>query len=173
MAHARIASRQPHHALSGADLPVARGVALLLLLIPVGAGWWLLNQPKDDNPSALSQQLATINPRALFADQTPHFLPTPVAAIPPETNAGPPAPAAADQGSDSGSSETVKVANTGGLGALLRSQPPKGSVVTTLRDGQTLTVLERTQVDGDEWIHVRTPSGADGWIYGRLVGPAQ
>lgn len=152
---------------------MARIVALLLLLIPVGAGWWLLNQPKDDKPSALSQELATINPRTLFADQTPHFLPTPVAAIPPETNAGPPAPAAADQGSDTGSSETVKVANTGRLGAILRADPPKGKQVAALQDGQTLTVIERTTVDGDEWLHVRTANGAEGWIYGRLVGPAQ
>lgn len=157
--------------MSGSDLPVARVVALLLLLIPVGAVWWLVNQPKDPQPAALNQQLSAFNPRTLFADQTPHFLPTPVAVLPPETDAGPPAPAAGDQGANSGTGETVKVANTGKLGAILRSQPPKGAPVATLRDGQQLTVIERTQVDGDEWLHVRTPEGKEGWIYGRLVGP--
>ena len=69
--------------------------------------------------------------------------------------------------------ETVKVANTGGVGAILRADPPSGRQVAGLRDGQVLKVLERRTVDDSEWVHVKTDSGADGWIFGRLVAPAQ
>ena len=44
-------------------------------------------------PSQGAQEIANFNPKTIFADNTPHFLPTPVAAIPAEGNAGPPAPA--------------------------------------------------------------------------------
>src|SRR4051812_25729664 len=94
----------------GADLPVARIVALLLILLPIGAFFVVTNMAKA-GPSQEAQDIANFNPRAIFADNTPHFLPTPVAALPAEVNAGPPAPAETDQAAaDAASTERVKIA---------------------------------------------------------------
>src|SRR5205085_326175 len=124
-------------------------------------------------PSAEAVGIATFNPKSLLQDNTPHFLPTPVAAMPPENNAGPPAPSADEQPAATTTGERVKVANTGRLGAILRADPPKGPQVAALRDGMTLQVIEHQQLpDGSEWLHVKTADGTDGWIFSRLVAPA-
>src|SRR5919197_16928 len=146
----------------GADLPIARIVALLLILLPIGA-WFVATNLAKAGPSPEAQEIASFNPKTLFADNTPHFLPTPVAAIPAEGNAGPPAPAASEQTAAESGVERVKVANTGGAGAILRADPPKGRQVAGLRDGTTLQVLEHQEVDGSEWLHVKTAEGTEGW----------
>src|SRR5690349_276547 len=89
-----VTTRSPRYSLGpGADLPIARLVVLFLLVVPVVAFMLVSNMAKA-GPSDEAKQIAAINPRQLFADNTPHFLPTPVAAIAPEQGAGPPAPAA-------------------------------------------------------------------------------
>ena len=80
----------------GAELPVARIVALLLILLPIGL-FFVISNVARQGPSQEATDLASFNPRSLLADSTPHFLPTPVAALPAEVNAGPPAPAESDQ----------------------------------------------------------------------------
>src|SRR5438874_11710974 len=162
-------TRSPRYALGpGAELPIARIVAVLLILLPVGAVFLASNIARL-GPSQGAQEIASFNPRAIFSDNTPHFLPTPVAALPAEANAGPPAPSADEQAS----TERVKVANTGGAGAILRADPPRGRQVTALRDGMVLQVLDHQQLpDGSEWLHVRTNEGAEGWVFSRLVAPA-
>jgi hypothetical protein len=156
----------------GADLPVARIVALLLILVPIGL-FLVINNVAKAGPSQEAQELANFNPRTLFTDNTPHFLPTPVAAMPPEVNAGPPAPAESDQAASATATERVKIANTGGAGAILRADPPKGRQVSALRDGMVLQVIEhQTVADGTEWLHVRTSDGVEGWVFSRLVAPA-
>src|SRR6202158_3868936 len=130
-------TRSPRYALGpAADLPVARIVALLLILLPIGA-WFVITNIVNAGPSQQQAvDIATFNPRAMFSDTTPHFLPPPVASIPAEANAGPPAPAAAEQtAADAAPTEQVKVTNTGGAGAILRADPPKGRQVAALRDG--------------------------------------
>ena len=84
----------------------------------------------------------------------------------PRSNAGPPAPAADEQtAAGVAPTERVKVANTGGVGAILRADPPKGRQVAALRDGTLLQVLEHRQVDdGSDWLRVETPDGAEGWV---------
>ena len=166
-------TRSPRYALGpGADLPIARIVAVLLILLPVGAVLLASNLAKS-GPSQEAQEIASFNPRAIFADNTPHFLPTPVAALPAEANAGPPAPSADEQAATQATTERVKVANTGGVGAILRADPPRGRQVAALRDGMVLQVLEHQQLpDGSEWLHVRTNDGAEGWVFSRLVAPA-
>ena len=167
-----VTTRSPRYSLGpGADLAIARLVVLCLLLVPVLAVVTLSNVVKA-GPSDEAKQIAAINPRQLFADNTPHFLPTPVAAIPPERDAGPPAPAA-DEPSGPERGELVKVANTGGVGAILRAEPSRGRQIAGLRDGQVLSVLEHRTVGDAEWLRVRTREGVEGWIFGRLVGPAQ
>src|SRR3982074_2403373 len=87
-------TRSARYALGpGADLPVARIVALLLILLPIGA-WFIIGNLARSGPSQEARDIASFNPRAMFSDTMPHFLPTPVAALPPQVNAGPPAPAA-------------------------------------------------------------------------------
>ncbi len=168
-------TRSPRYAVAaGADLPIARIVAVLLILLPIGA-WFVISNLVGAGPSQPAVDLTNFNPRSMFSDSTPHFLPSPVAAIPAVSNAGPPAPAAADQAAvDVPVVEQVKVANTGGVGAILRADPPKGRQVGTLRDGALLQVLEHRQVaDGTEWLKVRTPDGLEGWLFSRLVSAAQ
>jgi hypothetical protein len=157
----------------GADLPIARIVALLVILLPILAWVVISNQTRPD-PSQQARDTAAFDPRSVFADNTPHFLPTPVAALPPETNAGPPAPAASEDNASSPPVEHVKVANTGGAGAILRADPPKGRQVAALRDGTVLEVVEHRQLeDGSEWLHVKTSEGVEGWVFSRLVAPSE
>jgi len=160
-------TRSARYALGpGADLPIARIVAVLLILLPLGAVWLVSNIARSA-PSQEAVDIANFNPKSLFADNTPHFLPTPVAVMPPETNAGPPAPASMEQ---TAAVERVKVANTGGAGAILRADPPRGRQVAALRDGMQLQVIEHQQLpDGSEWLHVKTDAGVEGWIFSRLV----
>jgi hypothetical protein len=156
----------------GAELPVARIVALLLILLPIGL-FFVINNVARAGPSQGAQDLATLDPRSIFADSTPHFLPTPVAALPAEVNAGPPAPAESDQAAAAAATERVKIANTGGAGAILRADPPKGRQVSALRDGTVLQVVEHQTVsDGTEWLYVKTADGVEGWVFSRLVAPA-
>ena len=62
------------------------------------------------------------------------------------------------------------MATTGGAGATLRADPPKGKQIANLRDGTVLQVEEhQTLPDGSEWLHVKTAEGHDGWIFGRLT----
>src|SRR6266576_3085756 len=158
-------TRSARYALGpGADLPVSRIVALLLVLLPIGA-WFIVSNVARAGPSQEARDLASFDPRAMLADNTPHFLPTPVAALPPEMNAGPPAPAADEQATADAPAEKVKVANTGGVGAILRADPPKGRQIAGLRDGTVLLVLDHQVVDGSEWLHVQTADGQEGWVF--------
>jgi Bacterial SH3 domain len=155
----------------GAELPIARIVAVLLLVLPVAA-WFVITREAKQGPSEAAIEIASFNPKQAFSDNTPGFLPTPVAALPPDTNASAPPPAVDESAPPSDAAESVKVANTGGLGAILRADPPRGKQLATLRDGQQLELIERQTVDDSEWLHVRTADGLEGWIFGPLVGPA-
>jgi Bacterial SH3 domain len=154
---AHASTRSARYALGpGADLPVARTVALLLIVVPI-ATWVVIANVAKAGPSPEAKEIASFNPRAALADNTPHFLPTPEAVFPPE-------------GADLTSGASVKVANTGGSGAVLRAEPPKGDRLESLREGTQLKVLERRALDdGNVWLRVRTPDGAEGWIFSRLV----
>jgi|SRR5579864_534948 len=166
-------TRSARYALGpGADLPVARIVAVLLVVVPL-AGLWIASNFAKAGPSQAAIEIASFDPRSVLTDNTPHFLPTPVAAIAPEANSGPPAPAADEQTAADASTERVKVANTGGAGAILRADPPKGRQVAALRDGEVLSVVEhQTLPDGSEWLHVKTPDGTEGWVFSRLTAAA-
>ena len=137
-------------------------IALALVTMLAGLG-----------PSEPEQRLAGLTVRQLLAGSTEHFLPTPVTVLAREPNTGPPAvssQAGVTAGMDAG--DRVEVINTGGLGALLRAEPPNGRFVASLRDGQVLQVLERRTVADAEWLRVRTGEGAEGWVFALLVAPA-
>jgi len=168
-----VTTRSANYSLGpGADLPIARIVALLLLVLPLLAFLIISNQAKD-GPSEEARQIAAFNPKQMFADNTPHFLPKPVAAQQADRDARPPAPAEAEAPAPAQAVERVKVANTGGVGAILRADPPRGRQIAGLRDGQVLDVLEQRTIPEGDWLRVRTPEGVEGWIFSRLVGPAQ
>ena len=138
------------------------------------AAIWLASNAATAGPSEAAVEVANFNPKTLFADSTPHFLPTPVAALAPDENSGPPPPAADEQTAAGTTTEHVKIANTGGLGAILRADPPRGRQVATLRDGTLLQVIEHQQLpDGSEWLHVKTADGIEGWVFSRLVASAE
>src|SRR5919197_506489 len=91
-----VTTRSPKYSLGpGADLPIARIVAVLLLVLPVVA-WLVASREAKEGPSPAAIQIATFDPKKAFADNTPHFLPTPVAAVPAEADAGPHPPAASE-----------------------------------------------------------------------------
>src|SRR3981081_296329 len=96
----------------GADMPVARIVALLLILLPIGV-YFVVSNIARAGPSQEAKDIANFNPRAVFSDNTPHFLPTPVAALPPDVNSGPPAPAASEQTAAAAPHARYKGCNTG------------------------------------------------------------
>jgi hypothetical protein len=105
------------------------------------------------------------NVRARFA---------PVDDGPPPTLAPPPAtatPIATPR--PTGTGERIIIGNTGGIGAVLRAEPVTGRPVGSLREGLILEVLERRSVPGSgNWVHVRTPEGAEGWVIGLVALPA-
>jgi hypothetical protein len=68
--------------------------------------------------------------------------------------------------------ERVVIGNTGGVGAVLRSEPVTGRAVASLREQLVVDVLERRSVTGNgEWVHVRTAEGVDGWVIGLVALP--
>lgn len=166
-------SRNPHTAVGKADAGVARVVFALLLLVPLAAAWWLATSGLNVERRNVEAMVQSLNPKKLLGEDTAsyNFLPPPVAALPPEPGAA--APAEVEVGGAAAAAERVKVVNTDGLGAILRAEPQTGRQIATLRDGQVLQVLERTTVGDSEWVRVRTPERAEGWIYGGLVEPAQ
>jgi hypothetical protein len=68
--------------------------------------------------------------------------------------------------------ERLRVANTGGVGVVLRGSPndadrrPVG-----LAEGATVAVVERGGANS-AWVHVRTDAGQDGWVPARYLAPA-
>jgi hypothetical protein len=97
----------------------------------------------------------------------------PVVETPPPTLAPPgqaPGPAATPLPSPTG--ERIVIGNTGGVGAVLRSEPVTGRPVAALREGLILDVLERRSVTGSgDWVHVRTAEGVEGWVTGLVALP--
>src|SRR5260370_7237907 len=85
-------TRSARYALGpGADMPVARIVALLLILLPIGAFFGVSNISRAV-PSQEPKDIANFNPRAVFPHNTPPFLPTPLPALPPHLHPDPPPP---------------------------------------------------------------------------------
>ena len=120
------------------------------------------------------QRVTPLNLRQLLPDSTEHFLPTPVAVLSPQPKTGPLAVSSQEEGlSETETGDRVVVINTGGLGALLRAQPPNGRLVASLRDGQVLQVLERRTIGDVGWLRVRTGEAVEGWVFAMLVAPAR
>jgi Bacterial SH3 domain len=163
---------------------LARVVLVLAFLIPlVVAGYVLRALFAPARLDAVTVATATVVATAAASSATATAAPTaaptrtPLPALPPTlvSRAVPAASVAAEAPSATppGSGEWVVVANTGGIGGVVRDQPVTGRQVAALREGQRLMVLERSDVNGAEWVHVRTEDGAtEGWVSARIVTPA-
>jgi hypothetical protein len=69
--------------------------------------------------------------------------------------------------------ERITIGNTGGRGAILRSDPVSGRPVAALHESQVLEVLERQTVPGSGvWVRARTADGIEGWVTGVVALPA-
>src|SRR6266851_6297113 len=75
----------------GAEVPLARLIAFVLLVIPF-LGIQVARALATAAPSEPALQLAHFDPHQAFTESQPHFLPTPVAALPSEAHAGPQLP---------------------------------------------------------------------------------
>jgi hypothetical protein len=68
--------------------------------------------------------------------------------------------------------ERIVIGNTGGQGAVLRSDPVTGRPVGALHERQVLDVVERRNVPGSgDWVRVRTAEGLEGWVTGLVALP--
>jgi hypothetical protein len=149
---------------------------LALLAIPVLV---VLNVPR-----LLELSSAVQTPSTIAALPTPFRLEEPTAAprsriagrdesppptlAPPSTTERPTAPSVPTP-----TGERVVIANTGGIGAVLRAEPVSGPQVAALREQLVLVVLERRTVSGSgEWLRVQTPDGKEGWVTARVAQPA-
>ncbi len=65
--------------------------------------------------------------------------------------------------------DSMRVANTDGLGVVLRTAPSDGARVPRgLMEGTRVTVLDRS---GDAWVLVRAENGQEGWVPPRYLAP--
>jgi hypothetical protein len=110
----------------------------------------------DATPTAVRSRFASL-------DQTP----PPTLSPPSATATAAPTPRPTPTG------ERVVIGNTGGIGAVLRSDPVTGRPVAALREQQVLDVLERRNIPGSgDWVHVRTAEGVEGWVTAVVARPA-
>jgi hypothetical protein len=125
---------------------------------------------------AVGNQAAAATPAFRLADTTPtnararfgalEETPPPTLAPPPMTATPGPAPRPTPSG------ERVVIGNTGGVGAVLRSDPVTGRALASLPEQLVVDVLERRNVPGSgDWVHVRTDQGVDGWVIGLVALP--
>jgi hypothetical protein len=127
-------------------------------------------------PATGSQPAAAAAPAFRLVDATPTNARARFGALeetPPPTLA-PPAmtatPVATARPTPTG--ERVLIGNTGGIGAVVRSEPVTGQAVGSLHEQLVVDVLERRTVPGSgEWVHVRTAEGVDGWVIGLVALP--
>jgi hypothetical protein len=69
--------------------------------------------------------------------------------------------------------QTYVVANTGGDGVNLRSQPLLGDPITVLPEGTTLHEIgQSVSTTGTTWLHIRTADGQEGYIQAQFAAPA-
>jgi hypothetical protein len=71
-----------------------------------------------------------------------------------------------------GPPETLRIANTDGVGAYIRRTPNIEDRLRAWSDGTRLTVVGAgTSVEGVEWKHVQDPAGNRGWIPAQYTAP--
>jgi hypothetical protein len=128
-------------------------------------------------PPASAVTFATPEPAFRLVDATPAAARSRIAPLdtaPPPTLAPPVATAtAAPTPRPTPTGERVVIGNTGGAGAVLRSDPVTGKQIATLHERQQLDVLERRNIAGSgDWVHVRTSDGLEGWVTALVAQPA-
>jgi hypothetical protein len=92
----------------------------------------------------------------------PSVAPTATRAAAPATATAAPKPTEAPQPEKA---DTVWVGNTDGEGVYVRSTPAMADRVRAYADGTPLTIIgDDVDVDGQQWKHIRTPDGLEGYV---------
>src|SRR5689334_9303702 len=138
---------------------MTRLVLVLAFLVPLVLGGYVVRSLLLPSPATLGGGAAPIRAASALPTPTattpaPTAVPAPAPTrTPPPAPTRPPVPTLAPQpaaqpvaSSSANTQETVAVANTGGIGGVLRDQPAVGKQVAALQEGQRLSVIERTRV---------------------------
>ena len=92
----------------------------------------------------------------------PSVAPTATRVAAPATAAAAPKPTEAPQPEKA---DTVWVGNTDGEGVYVRSTPAMADRVRAYADGTPLTIIgDDVDADGQQWKHIRTPDGLEGYV---------
>ena len=65
--------------------------------------------------------------------------------------------------------ETGTVASPDGTLNLRASAGARSTIITILRDGQALDILDETMVSSAKWLYIRSEDGQTGWVAARYV----
>jgi hypothetical protein len=110
-----------------------------------------INTPVPELINTTVSVSVTMTPAAARPTPTP----PPATATPAPRPTSTPAPAASE----------VWVGNTGGSGVYVRGTPTSGDRVRPYGDGTRLTIIgDDVSGDGQQWKHVRTPDGLEGYV---------
>ncbi len=153
--------------LAGHLLPVLLGLlCVAALAVFTGLAGWILGRVRiaesfyTPTPLRLASPTPGLPPSATPGAPTRTFTPAP-SETPTATLTGTPTPAYA-----------VIAASTGG-GALVRTEPAGGEVVTTLLNGTLVQVLPEIKMAGTiPWVRVRTEKGQEGWVLQTVLSAA-
>ncbi len=152
---------------TGYFLPVLVGlVCAAALAIFTGLAGWIISRSGTPEPLYTSTPLGLASPtRGLPPSATPGA-PTRTFTLSPSetpsaTPTGIPTPAYA-----------VIAASTGG-GAIVRSEPAFGDVLTTLLNGTLVQVFPEIEMVGTiPWVRIRTENGLEGWVLQSVLAAA-
>lgn len=155
-------------------IALVAGVALVVLLLILIVAAIVRNRASGEDPTATVARTSTRPAIVASPAATPRS--TVAVSVPPSTGPST-APSAAPQTSarpSAAAGRTFVVANTGGDGLTLRSEPSTNAqIITVLPDGQRLTeVGPGRNSEGRDWLNVRDEKGNTGWVAAEFASPA-
>ncbi len=144
---------------SGSLLAIIIGLlCITALVVFTGLAGWVLNRVEIPGPAYTPTPLGLASP-------TPGLPPSGTPGTPTQTST--PSPSKTLTPTVTGTptpSYAVITASTGG-GALVRTEPGGGDVITTLLNGTLVEVLPEIQIIvTTPWAHIRTMEGTEGWV---------
>lgn len=139
-------------------------LALVLVAALVLAGCVLRRGGSQEAPTLVPAPSPTASPMPQPTPSPTQVPPTPTSTPTPQATLAPTAPPKL----------FVRIANTGGLGANLRTAPETSAPGVVWPEGTVLEVVgEDRQGDGGTWKDVKSPSGQLGWMFASYLTPAE